>query len=104
MHALAKTSFSCLNVWATAHAKAPKNLAFISKIVNKTFLLIADNLLVENDRYDISTNLVNGRQISADRYIGRALLVTKISKLLAYWSMVWYCWVVSSANTTFSWI
>ena len=47
MHAVSKGSFSCLNVCATAHAKAPKNLAFISKIVNKTFLLIADNLSVE---------------------------------------------------------
>ena len=44
MHALSKASFSCLNVCATALAKAPKNLAFIGKIVNKTFVLIADNL------------------------------------------------------------
>ena len=61
MHALSKTSFSCLNVCATAHAKAPKNLSFISKIVNKTFLLIAANLSVENDRYYILANLVIGR-------------------------------------------
>ena len=61
MHALSIASFSCLNVCATAHAKAPKNIASISKIVNKTFLLIAHNLLVENDRYDISANLVIGR-------------------------------------------
>ena len=60
MHAISKASFSCLNVYATAHAKALKNLAFISKIVNKTFLLIVDNLLVENGRYDLSTNLVIG--------------------------------------------
>ena len=50
MHALSEASFSCLNVWATAHAEAPKNLAFMSNIVNKTFLLIADNLSVENSR------------------------------------------------------
>ena len=61
MHALSKASFSCLNVCATAHAKAPKKLAFISKIVHKTFLFIADNLSVENGRYDISANLVVGR-------------------------------------------
>ena len=48
MHAHSKASFSCLNVCATALVKAPKNLAFISKIVTKTFLLIADNLSVEN--------------------------------------------------------
>ena len=59
MYALSKASFSCLNVCATAHAKAPKNLAFISKIVDKTFLLIADNLSVKNDRYDISANLTD---------------------------------------------
>ena len=50
MVALSEASFSCLNVCAIAHAKAPKHLAFISKIVNKTFLLIADNLSVENDQ------------------------------------------------------
>ena len=61
MHALPKASFSCSNVSATAHAKAPKNLAFISKIVDKTFLLIADNLSVENGRYDILAYLVIGR-------------------------------------------
>ena len=60
MHTLAKASFSCLNVCATAHAKAPKNLAFISKIVNKMFLLIADNLSIENGQYNISANLVIG--------------------------------------------
>ena len=58
MHALSKASFSCLNVCATPYAKAPK---FTSKIVNKTFLLIADNLSVENGRYDMSANLVIGR-------------------------------------------
>ena len=61
MHAVSKALFSCLNVCATAHAKAPKNLAFISKIVNKAFLLIADDLSVENGRCDISANLVIGR-------------------------------------------
>ena len=60
MHALFKASFSCLNVCTTAHAKAPKNLAFISKIVNARFLLIADNFSVENGQYDISANLVIG--------------------------------------------
>ena len=54
MHALSNVLFSCLNVCATAHAKTPKYLAFISKIVNKTFLLIADNFSVENGRYDTS--------------------------------------------------
>ena len=60
MQTLSKASFSCSNVCATA----PKKLAFISKIVNKTFLLIADNLdnlSIENGRYDISANLVIGR-------------------------------------------
>ena len=61
MQALSKASFSCLNACATAHAKAPKNLVFISKIVNKTFLLIANNSLIQNGRYDISANLVIGR-------------------------------------------
>ena len=61
MHALSKASFSCWNVCAAANAKVPKNLAFISKIVNETFLLIADNLSIENGRYDISANLVVGR-------------------------------------------
>ena len=61
MHALSIASLSCLNVCATAHAKAPKNLAFISKIVNKTFLLIADNLSVENSQYGISADLVIGQ-------------------------------------------
>ena len=50
MHTLSEASFLCLNVCAVA--KAPKNLAFISKVINKTFLLIADNLSVENGRYD----------------------------------------------------
>ena len=44
-----------------AFSKALKNLAFISKIVNKTFLLIAENLSLENGGYDISANLVIGR-------------------------------------------
>ena len=58
MHSLFKASFLCLNVCTTAHAKAPKNLALNSKIVNETFLLIADNLSIEDGPYDISTNLV----------------------------------------------
>ena len=66
MHALFKASFSCLNVCATAHAKALKNLAFISKIVNKTFLLIADNLSVENGRYVISANKYRQTDISVE--------------------------------------
>ena len=61
MHALSKASFSGLNVCATAHAKMPKNLAFIGKIISKTFLLYADNLSVENGQYDILTNFVIGR-------------------------------------------
>ena len=69
MHALSKALFSCLNVCTTALAKASKNLAFISKIVNKTFLLIADNLSVENGRpadtiyrpTSLSANLVIGQ-------------------------------------------
>ena len=33
-HLCSKALFLCFNVCAPAHAKAPKNLAFISKIVN----------------------------------------------------------------------
>ena len=40
------------------YAQVLKNLALISKIVNETFLLIADNIVVEDS---ILTNLVVGQ-------------------------------------------
>ena len=78
MHALSEASFSCLNVCATAHAKAPKNVAFISKIVNKMFLLIAANLSVENGRYDISADKYRLTDISVQLYLKRIVPIGSI--------------------------